>query len=68
MTLDEWVKKFEDANIGAEELDDLVHNAKSDEASEINNRGLHSQIEYLLSESCEEDIKFVYQVATANTK
>ena len=33
----------------AEELDDLVHDMKSLEASNINNEGVESQIDYLLA-------------------
>ena len=31
-----------------EELDDLVHDAKGEEAAEINNQGKEAQIDYLL--------------------
>jgi len=52
--MDEWVKKFKDAKIDSESLDDEIIDLKTDEASEINNGGLHSQIKYLL-ESCGEN-------------
>jgi ribosomal protein L29 len=32
-----------------EELDETVHDLKSEEAAEINNRGKEAQIEYILS-------------------
>jgi hypothetical protein len=32
-----------------EELDEIVHDLKSEEAAEINNRGKDPQIEYILS-------------------
>lgn len=32
-----------------EDLDDLVHDLKAEEAADINNGGLTSQVEYLLS-------------------
>ena len=32
-------------------LDDLVHDAKSEEATEINNDGLDAQVEYLADDS-----------------
>ena len=37
--------------IRAEDLDDVVHDLKSQDASVINNEGLRGQIEYLLEES-----------------
>ena len=33
-----------------EELDDLVHDSKAEEAAEINNQGKDAQISYLLGE------------------
>jgi hypothetical protein len=32
-----------------EELDEIVHDLKSEEAAEINNQGKEAQIEYILS-------------------
>ena len=32
-----------------EELDEIVHNLKAEEAAEINNQGKDAQIEYILS-------------------
>lgn len=51
MTLDDWITKFEAA--GITDLDSEVHELKSQEASDINNAGLGSQLEFLL-EKCGE--------------
>jgi hypothetical protein len=37
------------ANVGEEHLDQIVHEAKSKEASEINNEGIDAQLTYLFS-------------------
>lgn len=42
------VKALEDRGIDAADLDMAVHKLKSWEATDINNGGLHSQVEYLL--------------------
>jgi hypothetical protein len=36
------------AEFGGEKLDEFVHDAKSQEASDINNGGIDAQIDYLL--------------------
>lgn len=36
--------------LSQEELNDLVHDAKADEAASINNQGREAQIRYLLGE------------------
>lgn len=52
MTIDQWIARFKKAHI--DEVDDAVHDAKSSEASRINNAGLGEQLSYLLEE-CGED-------------
>lgn len=37
--------------LSEEELDELVHDAKGNEAAEINNQGREAQISYLLGEA-----------------
>ena len=44
MTLLEW---FEKNKIKTEDLDDIVHNAASEMASNSNNEGLRGQVEFL---------------------
>ena len=34
--------------MGEEELDEIVHDLKGEEAAEINNRGKDAQIEYIM--------------------
>jgi len=41
----------ESLGLTGEDLDDLVHDAKANEAAEINNGGLEDQLEYLASGS-----------------
>lgn len=36
-----------DSNANPEQLDELVHDLKSSEASDINNGGLEAQVEYI---------------------
>lgn len=45
---EEIIQKF-DGNLTVETLDDVVHYAKSKEASRINNDGIDAQVNYLLS-------------------
>jgi hypothetical protein len=47
ITADDWVKRFEAQGI---DLDDVIHDHKSREASVINNSGVGAQVEYLLAE------------------
>lgn len=51
-TIDDWIERFKAANVT--DLDSEVHEAKSEEATTINNGGLGSQIEYLLDNFGEE--------------
>ena len=48
MTAAEIIKQLEAAGVEPHELDELVHEAKSREASAINNGGLTEQVEYLV--------------------
>lgn len=55
-----YEKAVADAWPGSDEgpqegLDDLVHDAKSREASAINNEGHESQIDYLIEYGCSEE-------------
>jgi hypothetical protein len=47
-TADDLVALAEAKGVDAAELDDLVHDAKGEEAAAINNDGLNSQIAYLI--------------------
>jgi len=40
--------QIKEKNFTAGDLDDLVHDAKSEEASDINNQGIESQVQYLV--------------------
>lgn len=44
---EELIKKLEEAGIKCEDLDDYVHDLKSQEASCINNSGMREQLEYI---------------------
>lgn len=46
----EMAAKMEEARYEAEDLDEAVHQAKSDEATRINDGGLEKQIAYLLED------------------
>lgn len=50
--LKELLRLVEAAGITEEDLDELVHELKSEEAAEINNRGLEAQLEYILEAHC----------------
>jgi len=56
MTRDELIKYIEEEGLG-EDLDELVHDAKSAEAAIINNSGVDFQVEYLLESMSVEAIK-----------
>lgn len=45
--MEELVEQLEKAGINCEDLDDYVHDLKSQEASAINNSGLEAQLEYI---------------------
>ncbi len=47
--IDNAVQLLAAAGVDCAALDDLVHDAKSSEASGINNAGMPEQVEYLLS-------------------
>lgn len=55
MTIDQWIARFKKAHI--DEVDDAVHDAKSSEASRINNEGLSTQIAYLIEEIGESGLR-----------
>ena len=44
------MSKEELENMDSEELDELVHDMKAQEAAMINNRGKEAQVDYLLDE------------------
>lgn len=46
--LEELLQLANDAGITSEDLDELVHDFKAEEAAEINNAGLEAQLEYIL--------------------
>jgi hypothetical protein len=54
MTLDQFIQWIQDhvadQQAATQELDELVHDAKADEAADINNGGIESQLRYLLGE------------------
>jgi len=45
----EYMRRLEEAGISAEDLDDVVHDLKSNEATDLNNAGLEAQVEYIVS-------------------
>lgn len=47
----------EELNLTSEDLDDLVHDAASMKASDINNQGLYEQLEYLVNAFGEEEVE-----------
>lgn len=47
LTVQQLIKLCEKLGVKAEDLDDLVHEAKGEEAASINNAGLEEQLEYL---------------------
>ena len=55
MNIDEWIERFKKAGIA--EVDDVVHDTKSSEASRINNEGLRGQLEYLIEEIGESGLR-----------
>ena len=63
LTMPQVVKLAEKLGVKAEDLDDLVHEAKGEEAASINNEGLEAQIEYL-SQSHGFDRKFWTELLT----
>ena len=62
---EEWAEKFEKA--GVTDLDKEVYELKSQEAFEINNRGLTSQIEFLLKECGEDFLNSLLRFAQINS-
>jgi len=48
--IDQLLQQAEALGLGEDDLDDEVHQAKSEEAASINNDGLRGQIEYLYNE------------------
>lgn len=48
MTAADVVERLTAAGKGSEDLDDLVHDLASGVASDVNNEGLESQVEWLL--------------------
>jgi hypothetical protein len=53
--VDEFVAKFAAADMAEEALDDLVHEFKGNEAANINNEGIASQLQYIIGECIGED-------------
>jgi len=53
----ELFKEIKDISIRDDELDDLVHDAKAAEASDVNNAGVDAQLEYLLEANGEQFIR-----------
>lgn len=49
--LKELLRLVEATGIAEEDLDELVHDFKAEEAAEINNAGFEAQLEYIL-EAC----------------
>lgn len=43
-----FIEQLEKAGIDSQSLDHIVHQMKSGEASEINNKGMERQLDYLL--------------------
>jgi len=54
--LQELIRLVEAAGITEEDLDEVVHEFKAEEAAEINNAGLEAQLEYIL-EACGGQVK-----------
>ncbi len=50
--LKELLRLVEAAGITEEDLDELVHDFKAEEAAEINNAGLEAQLKYILEAHC----------------
>lgn len=50
--LQELLHLVEAAGVTEEDLDEVVHALKAEEAAEINNAGLEAQLEYILEACC----------------
>jgi len=46
-TIEEIVRRLEAQGVECQDLDDRVHDAKGEEAADINNSGLEVQVSYL---------------------
>ena len=65
-TVKSIVKYLEGRGFDASNLDDVVHDCKGEEAASINNGGMESQVEYLLSCGLEPDNMVVEDFSAAD--
>jgi hypothetical protein len=66
MNIDKWAARFIKA--GIVDVDEAVHDAKSTEASRINNDGLRVQLEYLIEEIGESGLRALLPPQTQRVK